>query len=202
MSDVSEKLIKTCLNYYGLDPCHYFSSPGLSCDAMLKTTRVKLDLISDIDIHLFIEKGMRSGISYIAKTHSKANNQYMENYDSNEDNKCILYWDANNLYRWALNQPLPYSRFNFLSKEEIKTFALNKSSEYGTIGYVLGAYLESPSELHDIHNDYPLAPEKLEISSNMLSKYCSEIANKYGIKVGGVNNLVSNLRDKRKYIVH
>ena len=66
LADVLEKSINTCLDYYGLDPCHYFSSPGLSWDAMPKMTKVELDLISDIDMHLFIEKGMRGGISYIA----------------------------------------------------------------------------------------------------------------------------------------
>ena len=62
--------------------------------------------------------------------------------------------------------------------------------------------LKYPSELHDLHNDYPLAPEKLEISQNMLSKYCFDIANKYGIKIGGVNKLVPNLSNKSKYVVH
>ena len=66
LADVFEKFIKTCLNYYGFDPCRYFSSPGLSWDAMLKMTGVELELISDIDMHLFIEKGMRGNISYIA----------------------------------------------------------------------------------------------------------------------------------------
>ena len=99
-ADVFAKFIKTCLNYYGLDPCHYFSSPGLSWDAMLKMTGIELELISDIDMHLFIEKGMRGGISYIAKRHSKANNKYMENYDNNKENIFIMYLDANNLYGW------------------------------------------------------------------------------------------------------
>ena len=67
LADVFEKFIKTCLDYYGLDPCHYFSCPGLSWDAMLKMNGVELELITDIDMHLFIEKGMRGGISYIAK---------------------------------------------------------------------------------------------------------------------------------------
>ena len=80
--DVFEKLIVTCLKYYGLDPCHYFSSPGLSWDAMLKMTGVKLEKISDIDKYLFIEKGSREGISYIAKRYAKANNKYMNDYDS------------------------------------------------------------------------------------------------------------------------
>ena len=61
---------------------------------------------------------------------------------------------------------------------------------------------EYPSELHDLHNDYPLAPEKLEITQNMLSKYCLNIATKCGIKVGGVNKLVPNLCNKKKYVVH
>ena len=117
LCDVFEKFVKTCLDYYRLDPCHYFSSPGLSWDAMLKMTGVRLHLISDVNMHLFIEKGMRGGISYIAKRHGKANNEYMENYDSNEDSKSILYIDANNLYGWAMDQPLSYSGFSFLSEK-------------------------------------------------------------------------------------
>ena len=83
---------------YGLDPCHYFSSPGLSWDAMLKMTDIELDLISDTDMHLFIEKEMRGGISYIAKRHRKGNNKYMKCYDSCKASKYIIYLDANNLY--------------------------------------------------------------------------------------------------------
>ena len=82
LADVFEKFIKTYLDYYRLDPCHYFSSPGLTWDAMLKMTKIELDLISDSDMHLFIEKGMRGGISYIAKRHSKVNNKYMQCFDS------------------------------------------------------------------------------------------------------------------------
>ena len=81
LADVFEKFIDTCLKFYKLDPCHYFSSPGLSWDAMLKMTGVKLEKISDIDKYLFIEKGLRGGISYIAKRYAKANNKYMKNYD-------------------------------------------------------------------------------------------------------------------------
>ena len=77
---VFEKFIKRCLDYCGLDPHHYFSSPGLSWDEMFKMPGIELDLISDIDMHLFIEKGMRGGISYIAKKYSKTNNKYMESY--------------------------------------------------------------------------------------------------------------------------
>ena len=85
-------------------------------------TKIKLDLISDIDMHLFIEKGMRRGISYIAKRHSKANNKYMKCYDSSKESKYITYLDANNLYGWAMSQYLPYSEFKWLNQKKISDF--------------------------------------------------------------------------------
>ena len=84
LADVLKKFIDTCLKYYGLDPFHYFSSPGLSWDAMLKITGIKLEKISDIGKYLFIEKGSRGGISYIAKRYAKANNKYINDYNSEE----------------------------------------------------------------------------------------------------------------------
>ena len=96
LADVFEKFIDICLKFYGLDPCHYFSSPGLSWDAMLKMTGVKLEKIFDIDMYLFIEKGLRGGISYIVKRYSKANNKYMKNYDLKKPSKFITYLDLNN----------------------------------------------------------------------------------------------------------
>ena len=107
-ADVFEKFIDTCLKFYGLDPRHYFSSPGLRRDAMLKITGVRLEKIVGIDMYLFIEKGLRGGISYIAKRLAKANNKYMKNYDPKSSSKYILYLDMNNLYGWAMNGYLPY----------------------------------------------------------------------------------------------
>ena len=78
---------------------------------------------------------------------------------------------------------------------------MNSISENSSIGYILEVVLKYPTELHGLHNDYPLAQEKLEISQNMLSKYCFNIANKYGIKIGGVNKLVPNLGNKSKYVM-
>ena len=98
LADVFEKFIDTCLKYYELDPCHYFSTPGLSWDAILKMTDVKLEKISDIDQYLFIEKGTMGGISYIAKRYAKVNNKYMCDYDSNKQSIFITYLDKNNLY--------------------------------------------------------------------------------------------------------
>ena len=112
LPDVSEKFISTCSEYFGLDPCHYFSSPGLSWDAMLQTelelimTEIELELISDIGMYLFIGKGMGGGIFYIAKRYSKAYNKYMQSYDNKKLNKYITYLDTNNLYGWAMIQYL------------------------------------------------------------------------------------------------
>ena len=169
---------------------------------MLKMTEIEIDFISETDMHLFIDKGMRSGISYFAKRHCKANNKYMKCFDSSKESKYITYLDANNLYGWAMIQYLPYSGFKWLNQKKISDFCLNYISENSSIGYILEFDLEYPSILHDLHNDYPLAPVKLEISQNMLSKYCFNIANEYGIKIGGVDKLVPSLGYKSKYVAH
>ena len=114
LTDVFEKLIKTCLKYYELDSCHYFSSPGLDWDAMLKMTGVKLEKISDIDKYLFIEKGLRGGFSYISKRYAKANNKYMNDYGSNKPSTFITYLDKNNLYGWPMSEYLPCGEFEWL----------------------------------------------------------------------------------------
>ena len=191
LCDMFEKIIKICLEYYCLDPCRYFSSPGLSWDAILKMTGIELQKIDNIDTHLFIEKIMTGYISYISKRYSKSN-----------ENKTIMYWNANNLYGCAMIQSLPICDFKFLNKKEIESFNLDSISENSGIGSILECDLEYCKELHDLHNDYPLCTQKIEVSSNMLSKYCSDIVNKYEIKVGGVKKLIPNLGDKIKYVVH
>jgi len=98
LADVFENFRKTCNDHYRLDPCHYISSPGLSWDAMLKMTKIELGLTSDIDMQLFIEKGMRGGISYIAHRHAKVNNKCMVNYSPQLESSYLMYLDANNLY--------------------------------------------------------------------------------------------------------
>ena len=200
LADVFEKFIDTCLKFYGLDPCHYFSSPGLSWDAMLKMTGIKLEKISDIDKYLFIEKGLRGGISYIAKRYAKANNKYTKNYDPKKLSTFITYLDMNNLYGWAMSEYLPYGGFEWL--KNVGGFDVNSINEKHEIGYFLKVDLEYPNELHELHNDYPLAPEKLAVSSDMLSKYCKEIADRYKIKVGDVKKLIPNLGNKTKYVLH
>ena len=198
--DVFEKFIDTCLKYYELDPCHYFSSPGLSWDAMLKMTDVKLEKISDIYKCLFIGKRSRGEISYIAKRYSKANNKYRSDYDSERPSTFIIYLDKNNLYGWTMSEYLPYGEFEWLKNiDEFDVMSINKKSE---IGYFLEVDIEYPDELHELHKNYPLASEKLAISSDMLSKYCKRIADEYDIKVSNVKKLIPNLSNKTKYVLH
>ena len=113
-----------------------------------------------------------------------------------------MYWDADNLYGWAMIQDLPYEGFRFLSEEEIKTFVLGSISENSKIGYILEVDLEYCRELNNLHNEYPLCPEKVEVKYEMLSKYCKDIVVWYDIKVGGVKKLISNLYDKIRYVVN
>ena len=199
LADVFENFRKTCQEYYELDPAHYFTSPGLSWDAMLKMTETELELISDVDMFLFIEKGMRGGISYIANRYGKANNKYMKNYNPEEASKYIAYLDANNLYGWAMSQYLPTGGFEWLTEEEVDLSKYNDESEKGL---VLEVDLEYPEELHDLHNDYPLAAEKIKVTEDMLSPYCREIAEKFKVKVGLVKKLVPTLSNKEKYVLH
>ena len=195
LTDVFENFRKTCLTYYKLDPLHYITSPGLAWDAMLKMTGINLELITDIDMQLFIEKGLRGGISYIAHRHAEANNKYMKNYDPNKLISYIMYLDANNLYGWAMSKPLPYGNFKWVNADGVIT------KEYG-IGHIYEVDLEYPKELHDLHNDYPCAPEKIKVTDDMLSDYCREIKDKFNISSGNVNKLIPTLNDKKNYVLH
>ena len=133
-------------------------------------TGVKLEKIYNIDKYLSIEKGLRGGISYIAKRHAKANNKYMNDYDPKKQSTFISYLDMNNLYGWAMRQYLPYGGFKWL--KNIDEFDVMSISEKSPIGYFLEVDLKYSDELHELHNDYPLAPEILAVSSDMLPKHC------------------------------
>ena len=142
LADVFEKFIATSLKFYGLGPCHYFSSPGLGWYAMLKMTGVRFEKIVDIDMYLFIEKGLRGGISYIIKRFAKGNNKYIKDYDPKKSSKFITYLDMNNLYGWAMTNCLPYGGFKWL--KNVDGFDVNPISEKSPIGYILEVDLEYP----------------------------------------------------------
>ena len=144
---------------------------------------MKLERTSVIDKYLFIEKGLKGGVSYIAKRYAQANNKYMKDYDLKKQSKFITYLDMNNFYGWAMSEYLPYGRIKLL--KNVDGFDVNSTSEKSLIGYTLEVDLEYPVELHTLNNDYPLAPEKRAFACDMLSNYCKKIAERYEIKVGG-----------------
>ena len=116
-------------------------------------------------MYLFIEKELRGGTSYIAKRYSETNNKYIKNYDPTNLSICISYFDINNLYGWAMSGCLPYGGFKWL--KNVDNFDVNSVSEKSPIGYILNVDLKYSDELHVLHNDYPLAPEKLVIACDM-----------------------------------
>ena len=183
------------LKYYGLDPCHCFSAPGLSWDAMLKMTKIELEKISNADINLFIVRDMTGGTSYINKRYSKAITEYCSDYDKHKPKVYINYLDMNNLYGKAMCEYFPYGGFKWV-KGNNKTInrVLNKCDN-SLIGYFLEEDLECPENLHGYHND-SLAPEKIKIEEEMLSPLQLKIKNNYDIKIGGVNKLSPNLMKK------
>ena len=177
LADVFENFRNICIKNYKLDPAHYFTAPSLSWDACLKMSDVKLELLTYVDMLLMVEKGIRGGVSVISNRYGKANNKYMGNkFNPSEPSKYIQYLDANNLYGAAMSMKLPTSGFKWMNKYE-----LNLWEKYPCI---LEVDLEYPKELHDLHNDYPLAPEKIMMCKTKVEK------------------LIPNLRGKEKYVIH
>ncbi|XP_028415651.1 uncharacterized protein LOC114544475 [Dendronephthya gigantea] len=202
LADVFENFRSVCLKAYNLDPCHFYTSPGLAWQACLKMTEVELELLTDPDMYLFIEEGLRGGISMISNRYGKANNPYVPDYDPEQETSYVMYLDANNLYGWAMSQPLPTGEFDWLTDQEIAELDITDVADDDDEGYILEVDLHYPSELHDLHNDYPLAPEKMKISSEMLSPYCQDLSESLQLRGGAVSKLVPNLQDKINYVVH
>ena len=203
LAAIFERFRESCHKEFSLDPAHYVSIPGLSWDSALRMTKASLDLLTDIDMVTMIEKGIRGGISCAMTHHAKANNPKVPNYNPNEPNTFITYLDVNNLYGWALKQKLPTHNFEWVDDfdkviEKIKRGDTDK-------GYILEVDLHYPSILHDWHDDYPLAPEKLVIHDDLLSqhqKQILQIMNDHGRKRISSEKLVPNLMDKSKYVIY
>ena len=202
LADAFENFRSVCLKAYNLDPCHFYTSPGLAWQACLKMTEVELELLTNPDMYLFIEEGLRGGISMISNRFSKANNPYVPDYDPTQENSFVMYFDANNLYGWAMLQPLPTGEFDWLSEQETAALDITNVANHNEEGYILEVDLHYPSELHDLHNDYPLAPEKMKISPEMLSPYCQDLSESLNLHSDAVPKLVPNLQDKTNYVVH
>ena len=184
LADVFENFRDICLKIYGLDPVHYFTAPGLAWDACLKITGVTLELLTDVNMLLMFEKGIRGGISIISNRYGEANNKYMKDFNKNKPSKFTMYFDANNLYGWAMSQKLPTGGFKKLTDKEINNLYNNQILQvWEKTPCILEVDLEYPENIHDTHNDYPLCPERVKCKN-------------------GVEKLIPNLRDKEKYIIH
>jgi hypothetical protein len=205
LADIFENFRTVCDNAYKLDPVYYVSCPALSWDAMLKLTKIEIELFHEKndDMYYFIERGIRGGICMISNKYAKANNKYMKSYDINKPNTYIQYLDANNLYGWAMSQFLPVKNFKWLdntndfTKEKI--LSLKDDSE---TGYVFEVDLEYPIELHDLHNDYPLCPQNKIVTKDMLSPCQLEMMEALDIKKDNTNKLICDLTDKTNYVIH
>ncbi|GFX83941.1 uncharacterized protein TNCV_4286611 [Trichonephila clavipes] len=196
LADVFQNFRQLCLNFYKLDPCHCYTAPGLAWQACLYMSRVKLELFTDLDMHLFVERGIRGGISMISHRFSSANNKYLDSYDENKPSKYILYLDANNLYGWAMSQPLPTHGFEWIT-QPIDFMEIPDESD---IGYILEVDMDYPQNLHNLHNDYPLAPETLNVTNDMLSPYCKEIAQEHNLNTNSYISKILMYNFHYKYI--
>ena len=199
LADVFETFRKTCLRQYGLDPTHYYTSPGLAWDALLKKTGVELELLTDYDQHFFIEKGLRGGVCMASKRYARANNPMVEGYDPEKANSYILYLDANNLYGWAMSQPLPKGDFRWENCGKLAESILEHPID-SPEGYILEVDLESPKELHEEHSAYPPAPERMMFQKEWMSEYQYGLGN--GVVPTEVEKLVPNLHNKQRYVLH
>ena len=178
-----ENFRNMCLKVYKLDPAHFLLLPGLAWQTCLKKTNVELELLTDYDMLLMVEEGIRGGICHSIHRYAKANNKYMKNYDESKESSYTQYLDANNLYGWAMSQNLPVNDFKWIedtskiNEEFIKDYAENNDK-----GYILEVDVKYPKRLHKLHSDLPFLPKRMKIDK------CKK--------------LVCNLLNKKKYVVH
>ena len=185
LADVFENFRNMCIKVCGLDPAHFVSLPGLTWQACLKKTNIELELLTDYDMLLMVEEGIRGGICHSIHRYAEANNKYMKNYNNNEESSYIQYLDVNNLYGWAMSKKLPVNGFKWLDSDKIneinKDFIKNYD-ENNDKGYILEVDVKYPKRLHELHSDLPFLLERMEVNK------CKK--------------LVCNLFNKKNYVTH
>ena len=183
LADVFEKFREKCIEIYGLDPSYFYSAPGLAWQACLKKTKVKLELLTDYQMLLMIEEGIRGGMCQSTHRYAKANNKYTKNYDKSIDLSYLTYLDANNLYGSAMSQKLPVNGFMWykylsdFSEDFIKNY-----DENSDVGYFLEVDVEYQKKLWGSHKNLPFLPERKKLEK--------------------VEKLVCSIEDKEKYVIH
>ncbi|XP_050447449.1 uncharacterized protein LOC126849549 [Cataglyphis hispanica] len=182
LADIFENFDESCIKSYGLDPAYYYTLPGFTWDAMLKHTNIKFELLTDIDMAMFIERGIRGGLSQCSGRYAHANNKYMRSYDPSKSSSYLMYFDVNNLYGWAMCQPLPYADFRWV--DDISDFNISAIASDSPIGYILEVDLEYPQHLHNAHADLPFCPIRDKPPGKREDK------------------LLATLYDKKRYVIH
>ncbi|XP_018378038.1 PREDICTED: DNA polymerase-like, partial [Trachymyrmex cornetzi] len=183
LADVFENFRDTCIESYGLDPAYYYTLPGYTWDAMLKYTGIRFELLTDIDMVMFVERGVRGGLSQCSHRYAQANNKYnVSSYDPSEPSTYLTYFDVNNLYGWAMSESLPYGEFQWV--DDIERFDVMSVSSDSVIGYILEVNLAYPQSIHDTHVDLPFCPTR------------ERPPGKRNVK------LLANLYNKERYVVY
>lgn len=201
LTDIFEHFRKMCLQFYKLDPVYYCSLPGFSWDAMLKFTNAQIEICKEPTILSMIQANIRGGVSMISHRLAEANNPQMKNYDEKKPTLTLKYFDANSLYAHTMKQKLPIGDYKLLNQQEIANLAANITNfdSSGEIGYILECDLHYPKNLHINHSQYPLCPEKIAITEEMLSTF----QRKNFTNLSGKNvKLVPNLNSKFGYVLH
>ncbi len=213
LADVFEQFRDVTMDNFGLDPCHYYTAPGMSWEAMFKMTNAKVELITDQDMLMFFEtpNSKRGGISMVANQYAKANNKYMgSDYDPSQKSSYIAYYDATALYSSCMQKHLPYGGYQWISQKAIDSFNLNipkfcdlikSMSDTDVKGSRFEVDLEYPEHLHEMHNDYPLAAENLTVTESMLSNYNRKLLKDNNLKHHEIGKLIPNLQNKTNYIL-
>ena len=183
LADVFERFKDKCIEMYDPDPAHFLSTPGLAWQACLKKTGVELELLTDNDMLIMFEEGIRGQMCHAIYRYAKVNNKYMKNYDENKESSFLIYDDANNLYGYAMCKKLPVDGLKWVDDLLIFTDDfINNYDEEDDIGYLFVVDVEYPKNLHKLHSDLPLLPERMKINK------CAK--------------LVCNVQDKENYPVH
>ena len=199
LCDIWDNFREVCFNNYKLDVAYYYTAPSLAWDAMLKYSNIEMELITDYDQFMFIEHGIRGGISQISHRYAQANNKYMKEitkYDTNKEDKYLIYLDANNLYGWAMCNKLPYKNFKWNTEEWTTDKILTLDDESDT-GYLFDVNLKIPDDKHDYFNNYTPLPIKKIIKKDDINKWQQVDYNETN-----TDKLCCSLEDRKDYKVN
>lgn len=183
LADIFENFREKSVQCYRLDPAYSYTLPNYAWEVMLLYTDIHMELLTDIDMLMFIERGIRGGIAQCITRYARANNKYMQSdYDPNMTTNYLMYFDVNNLYGFAMSQPLPYGQFKWV--DDVESFDISSIKADSDIGYIFEVDLSYPQDLHDLHSDLPFCPTHDKATNSKQTK------------------LLTTLHNKTRYIIH